>query len=143
MRHPDTIDMWGEVLANERKLLRKEYTAKIAVLEARIKELDQHHSLEAKFFEMEHRLDARQLARESKRGSEMIPQSELLAKIEKLQRRIDDLKKVADLDSRFRELAERVANLKKPTASKRVSLSLLTRPSAEERSTGRIARKDQ
>jgi hypothetical protein len=43
----------------------------------------------------------------------MIPQSELLAKIEKLQWQTDDLKRVADLDALFRELAERVGELEK------------------------------
>src|SRR5262249_52115070 len=44
-----------------------------------------------------------------------IPQSELMAKIEKLQRQINDLKWVADLDARFRELTERVGELEKTT----------------------------
>jgi hypothetical protein len=37
----------------------------------------------------------------------------LLAKIEGLQRQIDELGRVADLDARFRELAERVDQLEK------------------------------
>ena len=37
----------------------------------------------------------------------------MLANIEGLQRQIDDLKNVADLDARFRELAERVSELEK------------------------------
>src|SRR5262249_39843021 len=52
------------------------------------------------------------LAHEVKRGSE-IPQGELLAKIEGLQRQIDELGRVADLDAHFRELAERVDQLEK------------------------------
>jgi hypothetical protein len=93
--------------------MRREYEPKIAVLGARVKELEQQQSLEAKFFQMERRLDLRAQDRdEVKRGSD-IPQSEGLVKIDSLQRQIDDLKKVADPDARFRELAERVGELEK------------------------------
>src|SRR5215813_12597143 len=44
--------------------------------------------LRTSFFELERRLDARAQDRdEAKRGSEMIPQSELLARIDRLERR--------------------------------------------------------
>jgi hypothetical protein len=52
------------------------------------------------------------LAHQVKRGSE-IPQGELLAKIEGLQRKVNEPDGVADLDARFRELAERVGQLEK------------------------------
>src|SRR5262249_11183157 len=99
LRSVGFIDVLGEVLADTRRKARAEYTAKIAVLEARVKELEHQASLDQRFFELERRLDARQLARdEAKRGSEMIPQSQLLPEIEKLQRQLDE--KVAGLDGR-------------------------------------------
>jgi hypothetical protein len=108
------LDAIGETQGMLRKELRKEFETKFAAQETRIKELEQHQSLEAKFFEMERRIDARQLARdEAKRESQMIPQGELLAKFEGLLRRVDELKSVADLDPRFRELTERVSELEK------------------------------
>src|SRR5262249_6068272 len=111
LRSVGFIDVLGEVLADTRRKARAEYTAKIAVLEARLKELEHQASLDQRFFELERRLDARQLARdEAKRGSEMIPQSELLAKIETL-RQVDKLKSVAEVDGRLRELAERIGEL--------------------------------
>jgi len=70
-----------------RKEMREKYETKIDALQNRIRQLEEQQSLEAKFFELEHRLDARQLARDqAKRESEIIPKSELRAKIEKLQR---------------------------------------------------------
>jgi len=96
------------VIAQTRAELRQQFEAKIAMLEARIKDLELQAELNQKFHELELRLDARQQARdEAKRGSEIIPQRELLAKFEGLQRQIDDLKGVSDLDARFRDLAER------------------------------------
>jgi hypothetical protein len=88
------IEAIGQTQAVLKKELRKEYEAKFAAQEARIKGLESQLSLEAKFFELEHRLDARQLDRdESKRESEI--KSEVLARIEKLQRQVDELKKVS------------------------------------------------
>jgi hypothetical protein len=111
------LDAIGETQGMLRKELRKEFETKFAAQETRIKELEQHHSLEAKFFEMERRIDARQLARnEAKRESQMIPQGELLAKFEGLLRRVDELKSVADLDPRFRELTERVGALEQTSS---------------------------
>jgi hypothetical protein len=107
------IESVGGALGETCQKLRKEYEPKIAALETRIKELEQQQSLEAKFFEMERRLDARQLARDqANRESQMIPQSNLLAEIEKLRRHVDDLM-VADQDAPFRELADRVGELEK------------------------------
>jgi hypothetical protein len=109
------IDMMGEVLADTRKVMRKEFETKLAVLETRIKE-EHQASLEARFFELERRLDAHAQDRnEAKRESEMIPQSEL-TKIEKLQRRVDELESVAELDGCFRELIERVGELEKTSS---------------------------
>jgi hypothetical protein len=83
----EVIHILGMALADTRKTMRKGYQARIATLETRIKDLEHQTELDQKFFDLERRLDARQLARdEAKRGSEMIPQSELLAKIEKLRR---------------------------------------------------------
>jgi hypothetical protein len=110
-------DAIGETQAILRKELRKDYETKFAAQEARIKQLETELSVEHKFAELEHQLDARQLARdEAKRGSEMIPQSELLARIDRLERQRDDPKRIADLDARFRELAERVSALEKTNA---------------------------
>ena len=105
------------------------------MLEARIKDLELQAALNQKFHELELRLDARQQARdEAKRGSEMIPQSELLAKIEKLQCQVGDLESVADLDAPFfASLPSGLVNLRRPTASKRASLSLLMRPNVDQR----------
>ena len=62
------------------------------------------------------------LAHEVKRGSE-IPQDELLAKIEGLQRKVNEPNGVADLDARFANSQSALVNSRKPTPSKRASLS--------------------
>jgi hypothetical protein len=101
----------GELLAKIKGLQRKvneqngvaDLDARFRELADRVGQLEKTNSLEARFTG---------LAQEVKRGSE-IPQSELLAKIEGLQRQIDELGRVADLDAHFRELAERVDQLQK------------------------------
>jgi hypothetical protein len=80
--------------------------ARFRELAERVDQLEKTNSLEARFTELAH---------EVKRGSE-IPQSELLAKIEGLQRQIDELGRIADLDAHFRELAERVDQLEKTSS---------------------------
>jgi hypothetical protein len=102
----------GEVLAKFEGLLRRvdelksvaDLDARFHDLAERVGELENTNSLEARFAELAH---------EIKRGSEMIPQSDLLAKIEKLQRQIDDLERVAHPDARFLELTERIGELEK------------------------------
>lgn len=55
----------GQVICD----LRRDYRPKIAALEARVKATEEKAALDQKFFDLERRLDARQLARdESKRG---------------------------------------------------------------------------
>jgi hypothetical protein len=71
----------------------------------RVTELEKTNSLGERFSQLEHQLAARQKA--------LLSQDELLAKIERLQRQIDDLKRVADLDVRFHEFVERIMELKK------------------------------
>ena len=72
-------------------------------LAERVLELEKTDSLEARFTKLAHQV---------KLGSE-IPQSELLLNIDGLQRQVDELSRVAGLDARFRELAERVGELEK------------------------------
>jgi hypothetical protein len=104
------IEVVGQFVGENNQKLRKDYEAKIATLETRLKDLEQQKSLEARFLGLQRRLDARQQARdEAKRGSEMIPQSQPLPEIEKLQHHLDE--KVAGLDGPFRELTERVIQL--------------------------------
>jgi hypothetical protein len=74
----------------------------IAKIKERVLALETTSSFEERFHEV-------------KNGFE-IPQSEVLVKIERLQRQVDDLKRVADPDARFRELAERVGELEKTTS---------------------------
>jgi len=89
----------GEIFGEHRASIR---TA-LANLKERIVRLETTSNFEARFTELAH---------EVKRGSE-IPQGELLAKIEGLQRKVNEPNGVADLDARFRELAERVGQLEK------------------------------
>jgi cell fate (sporulation/competence/biofilm development) regulator YlbF (YheA/YmcA/DUF963 family) len=77
--------------------------ARVREFAERVGELEKTNSLDARFTKLAH---------DVKRGFE-IPQSELLVKIDGLQRQIDELGSVADLDARLRELAERVGELEK------------------------------
>jgi hypothetical protein len=105
----------GELLEKIEKLQRQlddpkridDLDARFHELAERVGELENTNSLEARFAELAH---------EIKRGSEMIPQSDLLAKIEKLQRQLNDPKKIADLDARLSELAERVGVLEQTSS---------------------------
>src|SRR5262249_29498753 len=94
------IDAVGEVFGQERSNRREA----IAKIKERVIQLEATNSLEVRFATL-----ADKVKHES-----AIPQDELLAKFEVLQRQIDELKKVADLDSRFRELAVRVLNFCSP-----------------------------
>jgi hypothetical protein len=107
------IESVGQVIGETSAKLRKDYEAKIAVLETRLKDLEHQAALNQQFLELERRLDARQLARDEARRGPEISQGELLEKFEALQRQVDELKSVADLNARFRELAERLSELEK------------------------------
>jgi hypothetical protein len=54
------IEVVGQFVGENNQKLRKDYEAKIATLETRLKDLEQQKSLEARFLELERRLDARQ-----------------------------------------------------------------------------------
>ena len=74
-------------------------------LAERVGALEQTTSVEARLAELAH---------EAERRSELL-QSGLLPRIDRLERQIDDLTRVADLDARFCELIERVGALEKTT----------------------------
>jgi hypothetical protein len=104
----------SELLAKIEMLQRKvddltgaDQDARFSGLTERVGELEKTNSLEARFTK---------LAEEVKRGSEMIPQSELLAKIDRLERQLDNPKAVAEPDARFFELAERVGALEQTSS---------------------------
>jgi hypothetical protein len=110
------LEAIGMSLGDTCQKLRKEYKPRIDALETRLKDLEQQRSLEAKFFEMERRLDQRQQDRDqAKRGHEG-EQGELLGKFEVLQRQVDDLKRVADLGAPFCDLAERVGAIEQTSS---------------------------
>jgi hypothetical protein len=113
LRSVGFIDVLGMTQAETCKKLRREYETKFAAQEVRIKQLEAQLSLETKFFELERKLDARQLARDEARRGLEIPQGELLEKIDALQRQVDELERAADLDLRFRELTDRVGEVEK------------------------------
>src|SRR5262249_52158583 len=71
----------------------------------RVTALEKTDSLAERFSQLKHQLAAQQTA--------LLSQDELLAKTEGLQRQIDDLKGVADLDARFHEFVERITELEK------------------------------
>ena len=54
------IEVVGQFVGENNQKLRKDYEAKIATLETRLKDLEQQKSLEARFLELERRPDARQ-----------------------------------------------------------------------------------
>jgi hypothetical protein len=59
----------GQCIGETGHKLRKDYEQKICALEAKLKSLELRASFEQKFFDLELRLDARQMARdEAKRG---------------------------------------------------------------------------
>jgi hypothetical protein len=91
------IEAVGEVFGQERHNRREA----IAKIKERVIQLEATNSLEARFATL-----ANKVTHES-----AIPQGELLAKFEGLQRQVDELKRVADLDSRLREFAERLMQL--------------------------------
>jgi hypothetical protein len=93
------IDAVGEVFGQERHNRREA----IAKIKERVIQLEATDSLEARFAELAHEV----------KGQSQIPQGELQEKFEALQRRVDELKSVADLDARFRGLTERVCDLEK------------------------------
>ena len=93
------IDAIGEVFGQHRATVREALTR----LKERVVRLEAASNFEERF---------NRLAGEIKRGAE-IPQGELLAKIEDLQRQLKELKTVVGLDARVRELAERVSELEK------------------------------
>ena len=93
------LEAVGQVFGEHRASIRETLTN----LKERVVRLETTRNFEERFTKLTH---------EVKRGSE-IPQAELLAKIEGLQRQADEFNRVADLDTRFRELAERVGQLEK------------------------------
>jgi hypothetical protein len=96
------IEAVGEVFGQERHNRREA----IAKTKERVLALETTSSFEERFNKLVH---------EVKNGFG-IPQSEVLAEIERLQRQINDQKGVAALDARFRELVERVGELEKTTS---------------------------
>jgi hypothetical protein len=86
----------GEMFAEHRASVREAITK----LKERVIRLETTSNFEERFTKLVHQVSE-------------IPQGELLAKIEGLQRQADEFNRVADLDTRFRELAERVGQLEK------------------------------
>ena len=99
----------GEIFGEHRASIR---TA-LANLKERIVRLETTSNFEERLAKLAH---------EVKRGSE-IPQDELLAKIEGLQRKVNEPNGVADLDARFANSQSALVNSRKPTPSKRASQS--------------------
>ena len=98
----------GELLAKIEGLQRQvdlKVIADFRELADRVTELEKTNSLAERFSRLEHQLAARQ--------GTLLSQDQLLEKIESLQRQVDEFNRVADLDARFRELAERVGELEK------------------------------
>jgi len=125
------------ILANnvkhESTIPRDELLAKFEGLQHQVDELEGVADLDARFRELAGRvgelestnsLDARfaELANEIKCGSKP-PQSELLTRVDRLERQLDDLKKVADLNARFCEFAEHVGELEKTNEARFTKLA--------------------
>jgi hypothetical protein len=112
------IDAVGEVIGTHRAAVREALTR----LKERVVRLEAASNFEERF---------NRLAGEIKRGAE-IPQSELLERIDALQRQVD-LKGVADLDA-LRKFPIALLSSRKPIASASVSVSSST---SSQRDRGR------